>query len=118
MPSPTLRRALEERRFVVAPGVFDMISAKVADGMGFSALYATGFGTVASHLGLPDAGLATYTDMLSRVGAFAEAGFRQRLGALGIEPDLRPAAALAEEMRREDAFWAAAARAGTLKPPR
>ena len=50
--------------------------------------------------------------------AFAEAGFRQRLGALGIEPDLRPAAALAEEMRREDAFWAAAARAGTLKPPR
>jgi 2-methylisocitrate lyase-like PEP mutase family enzyme len=71
MPSPALRRALEERRFVVAPGVFDMISAKVADGMGFSALYATGFGTVASHLGLPDAGLATYTDMLSRVGAFA-----------------------------------------------
>jgi 2-methylisocitrate lyase-like PEP mutase family enzyme len=71
MPSPTLRRALEERRFVVAPGVFDMISAKVADGMGFSALYATGFGTVASHLGLPDAGLATYTDMLGRVGAFA-----------------------------------------------
>ena len=39
-----------------------------------------------------------------------------RLGTLGIEPDLRPAEALREEMRREDAFWAAAARAGTLKP--
>ena len=71
MPSPALRRALLERRFVVAPGVFDMISAKVADGMGFAALYATGFGTVASHLGLPDAGLATYTDMLARVRTFA-----------------------------------------------
>lgn len=71
MSSPALRRAFAERRFVVAPGVFDMISAKVADGMGFTALYVTGFGTVASHLGLPDAGVATYTDMLSRVRTFA-----------------------------------------------
>ena len=36
---------------------------------------------------------------------------------LGIEPDLRPADALRAEMRREDAYWAAAARAGTLKAP-
>ena len=49
--------------------------------------------------------------------AFADPGFRQRLQALGIEPDLRPPEALLEEMRREDAYWAAAARAGTLKPP-
>jgi 2,3-dimethylmalate lyase len=71
MPSPALRRALEEQRFVVAPGVFDVTSAKVADGMGFTALYVTGFGTVASHLGLPDAGIATYTDMIGRVRTFA-----------------------------------------------
>jgi 2-methylisocitrate lyase-like PEP mutase family enzyme len=31
----------------------------------------TGFGTVASHMGLPDAGLATYADMVGRVGAMA-----------------------------------------------
>jgi len=31
----------------------------------------TGFGTVASHLGLPDAGLATYSDMVGRVKAMA-----------------------------------------------
>jgi tripartite-type tricarboxylate transporter receptor subunit TctC len=49
-------------------------------------------------------------------GAFADPGFQGRLGTLGIEPDLRPADALREEMRREDAYWAAAARAGTLKP--
>jgi 2-methylisocitrate lyase-like PEP mutase family enzyme len=39
--------------------------------LGFDALYMTGFGTVASHLGLPDAGLASYTDMVGRVKAMA-----------------------------------------------
>src|SRR3712207_9304925 len=71
MTSSPLRKALQERRFVVAPGIFDMISAKVADGMGFDCLYVTGFGTVASHLGVADAGIATYTDMVQRVGAMA-----------------------------------------------
>ena len=54
------------------PGIFEMISARIADGMGFPALYMTGYGTVASYLGVPDAGLATYTDMLDRVAKFAE----------------------------------------------
>jgi 2-methylisocitrate lyase-like PEP mutase family enzyme len=62
-----LRAALTARRFVAAPGVFDLISARIADRMGFEALYMTGYGTVASHLGLPDAGLATYSDMVGRV---------------------------------------------------
>lgn len=69
--APPLRQALAENRFIVAPGIFDMISARVADGMGFTALYATGFGTVASALGVADAGIATYSDMVSRVGTFA-----------------------------------------------
>jgi len=46
-------------------------SAKIADQMDFEALYMTGYGTVASHLGLPDAGIATYTDMVSRVAVIA-----------------------------------------------
>ncbi|MBD0273168.1 MAG: tripartite tricarboxylate transporter substrate binding protein, partial [Acetobacteraceae bacterium] len=49
--------------------------------------------------------------------AFSDPGFSQRLRALGIESDLGPAEVLLRDMRREDAFWAAAARAGTLKPP-
>jgi 2-methylisocitrate lyase-like PEP mutase family enzyme len=65
-----LRRRLAGQDIVVAPGIFDMISAKMADSMGFDCLYMTGFGTVASYLGLPDAGLATYTDMVGRVAAF------------------------------------------------
>ena len=48
-----------------------MVSLKLADAMGFEALYVTGYGVVASYLGLPDAGLATYTDMVGRVGAMA-----------------------------------------------
>jgi 2-methylisocitrate lyase-like PEP mutase family enzyme len=66
-----LRAALTARRFISAPGVFDLISARIADTMGFAALYMTGYGTVASHLGLPDAGLASYSDMVGRVGQIA-----------------------------------------------
>ena len=57
---------------ISAPGVFDMISARIADGMGFDALYMTGYGVVASHLGLPDAGLASYTEMVGRVRQIAQ----------------------------------------------
>jgi 2-methylisocitrate lyase-like PEP mutase family enzyme len=72
MASPLLRQALAARQFVAAPGVFDLISTLVADRMGFKALYVTGYGTVASSLGLPDAGLATYSDMIERIGRIAE----------------------------------------------
>jgi 2-methylisocitrate lyase-like PEP mutase family enzyme len=67
--SNTLKARLARGEFVGAPGVFDMISAKVANQTEAPALYVTGYGLVASYLGLPDAGLATYTDMLSRVEA-------------------------------------------------
>jgi 2,3-dimethylmalate lyase len=66
-----LRTRLHAKELLVAPGVFDGISARIADGMGFEALYMTGYGTVASHLGLPDAGIATYTDMVGRVRIIA-----------------------------------------------
>ncbi|MEC8726751.1 MAG: isocitrate lyase/PEP mutase family protein [Pseudomonadota bacterium] len=74
MESKSAKLALKLRKtddFIVAPGVYDMISAKMADSIGFDALYMTGSGTVASHLGVPDAGIATYTDMVSRAGRVA-----------------------------------------------
>ena len=52
------REHLRQPGLVVAPGVFDMVSLRLADSFGFDALYMTGYGTVASHMGLPDAGLA------------------------------------------------------------
>lgn len=66
-----LRQRLQQPGLVVAPGVFDMVSLRLADSFGFDALYMTGYGTVASHMGLPDAGLATYSDMVGRVTAMA-----------------------------------------------
>ena len=68
---PTLAARLKAGEFIVAPGVYDLISARVADQAGFTALYMTGYGTVASYLGLPDAGLATYTDMRDRAARIA-----------------------------------------------
>ena len=68
---PTLRSVLSSGQFVLAPGIFDMVTARVADSMGFPALYMTGYGAAASHLGLPDAGLATYTDMVGRAKVIA-----------------------------------------------
>jgi 2-methylisocitrate lyase-like PEP mutase family enzyme len=61
-----LREALSAKGLITAPGVYDMISARIADGLGFQALYMTGYGVSAS-LGLPDAGLVSYTEMVSRV---------------------------------------------------
>lgn len=66
-----LRERLSQAGLFVAPGVHDMVSLRMADRLGFDALYMTGFGTVASHMGLADAGLATYSDMVNRVGAMA-----------------------------------------------
>jgi 2-methylisocitrate lyase-like PEP mutase family enzyme len=66
-----LAARLRARQFTVVPGVYDMISAKLADRAGFPVLYMTGYGTVASLLGLPDAGLASYTEMAERAGRFA-----------------------------------------------
>lgn len=67
----SLAQRLRQPGLVVAPGVYDMVSLRLADSFGFDALYMTGFGTVASHLGLPDAGIATYTDMVQRVRTMA-----------------------------------------------
>ena len=72
MTRKSLKQTLADKEMILAPGVFDMISALIADRMNFNALYITGYGTVASHLGLPDAGLATYSDMIERVARIAE----------------------------------------------
>jgi 2,3-dimethylmalate lyase len=65
------KNRLAQQEILIAPGVFEMVSLRLADRFGFDALYMTGYGTVASYLGLPDAGLASYADMLNRVTAMA-----------------------------------------------
>jgi 2-methylisocitrate lyase-like PEP mutase family enzyme len=72
MAAKTLKPLLQAKQFITAPGVFDLVSAKLADRTDAQALYMTGYGTVASYLGLPDAGLATYSQMLDRVETIAQ----------------------------------------------
>ena len=70
-PTGDFREILKRPGVLALPGVFDGISARAADSVGFPALYMTGYGAVASALGTPDAGLATATEMLDRVRCIA-----------------------------------------------
>jgi len=63
---PTLRKLLDRKGLLVAPGVYDALTAKVAQYTGFQALYMTGYGTSASY-GYPDIGLLTMTEMLENL---------------------------------------------------
>lgn len=67
MSNPILRQKLDAREFFFAPGLHDMVSAVIANSVGFDIVYATGYWLTASAYGLPDAGIATYTQMLDRV---------------------------------------------------
>jgi 2-methylisocitrate lyase-like PEP mutase family enzyme len=71
MTAPTtsgarLRGALAGDELIVAPGVFDGISASLVSRLGFAAAYLTGAGVAASGFGLPDIGLVTQTEMAER----------------------------------------------------
>jgi 2,3-dimethylmalate lyase len=69
----TMRDILGRPGILTLPGVYDGISARVANSLGFPALYMTGYGAVASALGVADAGLASVTEMLDRVRCIAAA---------------------------------------------
>jgi 2-methylisocitrate lyase-like PEP mutase family enzyme len=62
-PTTRLRQLLASGRTIVAPGCYNALTAKILDAVGFPALYMTGYGTSLSLLGMPDAGLATMTEM-------------------------------------------------------
>jgi 2,3-dimethylmalate lyase len=57
-PRPSLREQLEDKnRIIILPGVFDALSARVAEQVGFEAMFQTGYGSSATMLGMPDFGL-------------------------------------------------------------
>jgi 2,3-dimethylmalate lyase len=54
----SLREQLEDKnKIIVLPGVFDALSAKIAEHVGFEAMFQTGYGSSAALLGMPDFGL-------------------------------------------------------------
>lgn len=68
----SLKKLLDLGEFISAPGVFDPLSARVAESSGARVLYMTGYGVSASLLGKPDAGLVSYREMVDRVRTICE----------------------------------------------
>jgi 2-methylisocitrate lyase-like PEP mutase family enzyme len=83
MANPIVRQKLKAKQFFVAPGLQDAISAVIAERVGFEVVYGTGYWTTASAYGLPDAGIATYSQMLERMAMLA----RKTSGALIADAD-------------------------------
>ena len=72
MADPAIRARLQRKEFFVAPGAYDMLTALLANRFGFDCVYAPGYWMMASYLGIPDVGLATYTEMLDRIARLVE----------------------------------------------
>ncbi|AWB33002.1 isocitrate lyase/PEP mutase family protein [Orrella marina] len=67
-----LRAALASDQFLIAPGAFDCLSARLVEKAGFGAVYLTGSGMSMSALGAPDVGLMTFTEVLDRAKRIAD----------------------------------------------
>ena len=68
-----IREMFAEGRMLIAPGAHDALTARIICQEGFDAVYMTGYGQSASHLGMPDVGLMTYSEMVMRAECFVEA---------------------------------------------
>ena len=67
-----LRQMLNSDQLVVAPFVLNALHAKIAESVGFDAVYMTGAGTAAER-GFPDVGLLTMTEMVANAKYIANA---------------------------------------------
>ena len=66
-PSPNrVRRILDERGALVFPGVYDTLSAKIAERAGFPLAFISGYAVSATFIGQPDLGLLTQTEIVER----------------------------------------------------
>ena len=83
MANPILRQTLARGEFFVVPGLQDMIAAATANKVGFEIVYGTGYWLTSSASGLPDAGIATYTQMLDRMATLV----RTSTGAVIADAD-------------------------------
>lgn len=61
---PNLRRLMQDRRTVWAAGAYDALSARIIEHSGFDAIFTSGYGITAAHLGMPDVELWTMTEAL------------------------------------------------------
>ena len=71
--SNALREAIDAGKFIVAPGCYDSLSAKIAECHGFGAVYMSGLAVTASQLGRPDLELLGMAEMVRQAGLMASA---------------------------------------------
>ena len=67
-----LQTLLRQPGIVITPGVYDCLSARLAEAAGFELIGVTGAGVTASALGVPDLGLLTMTEIADRVRAIVD----------------------------------------------
>lgn len=70
-PAARLRAMIRSGRMVIAPGVYDGVSANLVVRAGFEAAYMSGGSTAVALTGMPDLGLTTMTEMADQVGRLA-----------------------------------------------
>ena len=75
MKSNQLRTLIAAGKPIVAPGVFDGLSARLVDLAGFQAIYASG-GAIARAAGLPDLGILTLNEVAERIEKIVDATTR------------------------------------------
>jgi 2-methylisocitrate lyase-like PEP mutase family enzyme len=68
----TLKQRLAEPRVLLAPGVYDALSALLAEQAGFEALYLSGASIAYTRLGRPDIGLVSFTEVEDTLARIAE----------------------------------------------
>ena len=66
MSETRVHRILEEHGSIVFPGVYDTLSAKVAEKIGFPMSFISGYSVAATSIGEPDFGLLTQTEITNR----------------------------------------------------
>ncbi|MBU1357898.1 MAG: isocitrate lyase/phosphoenolpyruvate mutase family protein [Gammaproteobacteria bacterium] len=72
MTPPTFRERLAQPTIVLAPGVYDALSALVAEQAGFEALYLSGASIAYTRLGRSDVGLTTFTEVCETLSNITE----------------------------------------------
>ncbi len=72
MTMPSFKQRLAQDRVLLAPGVYDALSALVAGQAGFEALYLSGASIAYTRLGRSDVGLTTYSEVADTLARITE----------------------------------------------
>ncbi len=68
----TLNQLLNEAGTIVAPGAYDLVSAKIIEKLGFEVVYVTGLGVTATDLGKPDLSFIPGPEMVRKASTIVQ----------------------------------------------